>query len=137
MRARSKTAMAHARLPCVFIAVLLVSHDTANEQAHQPCKSICPWKKDCVFGPVCPSVEKFDPTLVVQENLSSRGGLISLSRTSIPLFVIHWQPPNRNPIVGLNALNCILSRTNSTKTLYKKTNNFNNSNNNNYGKQLQ
>jgi hypothetical protein len=103
MRARSKTAMAHARLPCVFIALLLVSHDTANEQARQTCKSICPSKEDCVFGPLRPSVEKFDPTLVVQANLSSRGGLISSSRTSIPRFVIHWQPPNRNPIVGLSA----------------------------------
>jgi hypothetical protein len=85
----------------LLIALLLVSHDAANEQVCQPCKSICPWKEDCVFGPGCPSVEKFDPTLVVQSNLSSTGGLISLSGTFIPRFVIHWQPPNRYPIVGL------------------------------------
>ncbi len=77
--------MAHARLPCVFIALLLVSHDTANEQARQPCKSICPWKEDCVFGPVCPSVDEFDPTLVVQANLSSRGGHI-LEQDVYPAF---------------------------------------------------
>ncbi len=54
IRAQSITAMAHARLPCVFIALLLVSHDAADVKARWPCTSICSWKEDCVFGPLCP-----------------------------------------------------------------------------------
>jgi hypothetical protein len=104
MRARSITAMAHARLPCIFIALLLVPHYAPNVQARYPWNSICPGKEDCVFGLLCPSVQKFDPTLVVQTNFSSRGWVEACTRTFVPAFIIHRNPPNWHPISGFSAL---------------------------------
>ncbi len=70
--AMCKTAMTHTQFPCVSVTLLLVSHDATNEQTSPASVPIGPRDFNSVAGALCPSVKKFNPTGVVQPNLSSR-----------------------------------------------------------------
>ncbi len=63
--ARRITAMTQARLPCVFVTLLLVAHDTADEKARRSGHSIRPREQHSLLCSLCPSVEEFYPTLMV------------------------------------------------------------------------
>ena len=96
--ARRITAMTQARLPCVFVTLLLVAHDTADEKARRSGHSIRPRKQDSIFCPFRPLVKKFYPTLMVQSIFAGGSRIEPLGRAFVPAFIIHWNPADRNPV---------------------------------------
>ena len=66
-----KTAMTHTRLTSVSVTLLLVSHDSTNEQTSPASLPVGPRDFNSFLCALCPFVKKFNPTGMVQSNLSS------------------------------------------------------------------
>ena len=102
--ARCKTAMTHARLPCVFIALLLISQDATNEQTSPASFPVGPRDENRVLCALSPLIKKFDPAGVVQPIFSSRCGIETCTRPLVPAFIVNRNPAHWHPVSGFQTL---------------------------------